>query len=786
MGEIIFPYFTPYQKNIFINNIVKRMSHKKSEIEVNLVNELAGSFWKIADKSLVGIYLIQDGIFKYVNPRLAEIFGYEPDELINKKGPLDLTSPKDHKRVKENIVQRLSQKVESINYEFTGIKKDSTTIEIEVYGSYITSMGKPAVLGTLLEITEKEELRKSEKKYKELAALLPQTIFEIDQNLNVTFVNQNGFAMFGYSEEDIKGGLDALQMLIPQDRKRASENIIKILSGEKLGGNEYTALKKDGTTFPVIIGATPILSKERIIGLRGFVIDNTEIKKSQEELRKLSQAVKQNPASIVITDTKGAIEYVNPKFTQLTGYSFEEVIGENPRILKSGELPQSVYKDMWNAITSGSDWFGEFHNKKKNGELYWENVSISPIKNEVGEITHFLAVKEDITDKKAAEAELKEAKGKAEEMSRLKSIFLANMSHELRTPMIGILGYAESLYNELREPEMKNMAGILLKSGNRLLDTLNSILDLSRIEANKIDFKFSDLNVSQIIKDSVSLFVTAANEKNLKIKLDIADENIYSMLDKRMFNQVIEHLINNAIKYTNEGEIKIELNKVQIGNDCFSQIKVSDSGIGIPKERQDIIFEPFRQASEGYSRKFEGMGLGLTITKKFIELMNGTISFKSQVGKGSVFTVRFPLVRKIHHGHDQLKKVDSAKKKMDPAAILLVENDRPSADIIKLFLHNIHKVDIALSGKSALEMVKEKKYNLILMDIDLGMGMNGLETASLIKQIRGYKNIPVVAVTAYAMLGDREKFIEAGCTEYIAKPFNRNALIELINKVLQN
>ena len=752
----------------------------KSEIDFNI----------LAEKSLVGIYLIQDGVFKYVNPKLAEIFGFTVEELVNKKGPKDLTFPGDFVKVDKNISDRLKGNLQSVNYEFRGLTKNNKIIFLEVFGSFVTYNGMPAILGTLLDITERkisfDKIKNSEKKFKDLAEMLPQMIFEIDSLGFLTYANNNALEVTGYSYEELKNGLPASELIIPSEREKVDRDFSEILNGKTLYNREYNILKKSGFTFPAEISASPIQSDEGIVGLRGFIIDKTENKRSQELLRILSRAVHQSPVSIIITDTEGSIEYINPKFQEVTGYSLEEIIGKNPRILSSKLKPASEYELLWNTIKAGSDWTGEFHNKKKNGELYWASALISPVKDSEGNITHFLGIQEDITERKKTEQELRISKDKAEEMNRLKSVFLANMSHELRTPMIGILGYAETLYSELIDPAYKEMALTLLKSGNRLKETLNLILDLSRIEADKVDINLDILNIPQVLKETVKLFQIAAIEKKIKLKLKVGSENIVSKLDKRMLVQIVENLINNAIKYTNKGDVIISAKRKFENGKEFSVIVIEDTGIGIPAENIEMIFEPFRQASEGYDRSFEGTGLGLTVTKKFVELLGGEISVTSKLGVGSKFTVKFPSAVVYQPEKDiyvtENKELYMREKK-EKLTLLLVENDAPSIDIIKIYLQEKYLVDAAIDGLTALQMAEKKNYSAILMDIDLGFGMNGLEVAQKLKKIPGYNKVPVIAVTAYAMLGDREKFLASGCTHYIAKPFDKFALVELLEDV---
>jgi PAS domain S-box-containing protein len=369
----------------------------------------------------------------------------------------------------------------------------------------------------------------------------------------------------------------------------------------------------------------------------GVSRDITERVNYENELRKLSSAVEQSPVSILISNLSGDIEYVNPTFTKVTGYTFDEVKGKNPRILSSGETPSEGYKKLWETIISGKTWQGEFHNKKKNGELFWEFASISPIKDVKGMTTNFIAIKEDITERKIAQMELIAAKEKAEEMNSLKTKFLANMSHELRTPLIGVLGYAEILKNDLKIAEQQAMAGTIHDSGKRLLHTLNLLLDLTRIESDKEDIYIRKIDVGEITIRAVKLFDINAANKNLLLTTSII-KNIKANLDERIFVQIINNLVNNAIKFTDKGKITVEIDSE---NDDVV-LRVRDTGIGIPEEKQEIIFEEFRQVSEGLNRRHQGTGLGLTITKKYIDILNGTISVNSKINHGSVFTVKIP------------------------------------------------------------------------------------------------------------------------------------------------
>jgi len=490
---------------------------------------------------------------------------------------------------------------------------------------------------------------------------------------------------------------------------------------------------------------------------------------------------------VVITDPKGNIEYVNEKFIEISGYSRNEVIGKNPRIWKSGHHDKKFYDELWSTLLSGNDYKCEMLNKKNNGELYWEASTISPLLDKKGKITQFVAIKADITEKKKMIEELIKAKEKAEEMNRLKSNFLANMSHELRTPLNGILGYAEVLSSSLEDEEYVKMSRTIHESGTRLSETLNLILDLSKAETEKIDIFAKNISILPIVQKVTKHFSEEAAKKNLQMETVISDENVFANLDANLFERAVSNLVNNAVKFTQSGKITVEVGREQ--ELCY--VKIKDTGIGIPEDKIELIWEEFRQVSEGLARRFEGTGLGLTIAKRIIELMGGTITVESKIGVGSVFTVKFSTTTSAAEA-DQIKNEDESaaqKQKTSQSAvspfssILYVEDDLINQNVVKFYLKNLYSVETVRDGISALQLVAEKKYDLILMDINLGGTMNGMAVTKEIRKMSQYLNTPIIAVTAYAMESDKKEFLSGGCSHYLAKPFERNQLLNLITSI---
>ena len=338
------------------------------------------------------------------------------------------------------------------------------------------------------------------------------------------------------------------------------------------------------------------------------------------------------------------------------------------------------------------------------------------------------------------------------------------------------------------------MSEEIFVSGKRLLETLNLILDLSKIEANKSEINAIETNLGDTAIDQVKKFEEQARKKNILLRISIKDDQTFSILDRRIFGQIINNLVSNAIKFTRKGSVSVEVYKKIKGDKQRAVLSVKDTGIGIPEESQKLIFEEFRQASEGLSRVFEGSGLGLSITKRFVELMDGEISVDSSVGVGSTFSVSFPLYRKekqIVLSDPELndeKVVENSEDKYDASlpTVLLVEDDISNAGVIEYMLQGVCNLDITSNGEDAVEMTMNKQYAAILMDIDLGVGMSGLEATKRIRKLSGYEKTPIVAVTALAMRGQKELFLAEGCSHYLSKPFDGQSFLNLMNEILND
>jgi signal transduction histidine kinase/ActR/RegA family two-component response regulator len=398
-------------------------------------------------------------------------------------------------------------------------------------------------------------------------------------------------------------------------------------------------------------------------------------------------------------------------------------------------------------------------------------------------------VKERTAELEKLNQELIIAKDHAEEMNRVKNYFLSNMSHELRTPLISILGFAELLESEITDPEHLEMLKSIREGGERLNNTLSSILEISKLEAEKGKVNLMPSLISEEINKKIELLKPMAQSKKLFIKNEIANQTIKAKIDKELFGQALFNLLNNAIKFTKQGGVFVLLNLDRNENCDWAVIKIIDTGIGISKEHMEKILIDFRQASEGLSRNYEGIGIGLSISKKIIELMKGRLEIESEVGKGTTVTIWLPAVieeeriKEIVYNRTRTIefKLEEGTEESIPS-ILLVEDNPLNRDLIHRMLKNKAKVTDAEDGASAIAYAQKMRYDLVLMDINLGEGIDGVEAMYLIRRIPGYMKVPIIAVTAYVMQGDKERFLREGFDEYMSKPFTRELLVEVISK----
>jgi PAS domain S-box-containing protein len=765
---------------------------------------------------------------------------------------------------------------------------------------------------------------------------IPDLIFVKDLQ-GVYLACNTAFAEFIGRKREQVIGFDDYRLFDQETAEEFRQNDRKMISEGKPRRNEEWVTYPDGSRVLLDTLKTPFIDSEgRINGLVGLSRDMTERKQAEEELKKLSTAVEQSPASVVITDPQGTIEYVNSKFCEVTGYSVEEAIGLNPRILKSGQTPPEVYQELWKTVTAGEDWRGELINKKKNGTLYWESVSISPITAGDGSVQFYLAVKQDITEAKQMEEsirekearfrgyfehsqvgmavtsptkgwieandqlqrmfgytldelhqmtwaeithpddleedakqfermlageidnytldkrfirkdgeivftnltvacireetgdvlrilasfqditerkqmdhdlherikeldeaqsamlnmmeDLDEEKARAEEATRAKSDFLANMSHEIRTPMNAVIGMAHLALKTELTPKQQDYLSKIQSSANSLLGIINDILDFSKIEAGKLDMEALEFDLLETLDNVANVITVKAREKeNLEV-LFYLDPEVPNFLigDSLRLNQILVNLGNNAVKFTEEGEIVLSA-KVSVRSDdkVTLQFSMRDTGIGMTAEQQNKLFQAFSQADTSTTRKYGGTGLGLTISKRLVNMMGGEIWTESESGQGTTFhfTADFGL------GKETVKKHFEPSPDLRGLKVLVVDDNATSREILQDILESFSfEVHLSASGKEALEEIEradnDEAFELVIMDWKMP-GMDGIEASRRIKNHQKLTQIPaIVLVTAYGREEVMRQADEIGLEGFLLKPVNSSVLFDAIMQAL--
>lgn len=489
-------------------------------------------------------------------------------------------------------------------------------------------------------ITERKQyetlLKQSHAQYTSIIDNMSDGFCVIDVEGNILEVNDAYCVMSGFSKTELlkKSVLDVDFFDPGEQMKKKINELIKIGSLSFDG----ILIRTNGERKYVEVHATYLKELNYVLA---FLKDITQRKSSEIELIKLSKAVMQSPVSILITDSNGNIEYANPKFSETSGYSLEELIGKTPRLLNSGCHTKEYFENMWDVILSGNDWVGEICNKRKNGQTFWESSTISPIVNEHGDITNYVNVKIDITEKKRMVEELIEAKEKAEKSDKLKSEFLSQMSHEIRTPMNALLNFTNLLRGELK----KNLTAETIEyieginsSGQRLIRTVDLLLNVSEVLAGTYKVTFLEIDLVKEILDKIkNEYLGLAKEKGLQFNLVLNSSNSQITADEYSIYKIFENLIDNAVKYTTEGAVTIKVEK----NNFDLKVSIEDTGIGISEEFMSNMFKPFTQEDSGYSKKYEGNGLGLTLVKKYCDLNGIEIEVKSRKQIGTKFTLTF-------------------------------------------------------------------------------------------------------------------------------------------------
>lgn len=736
-----------------------------------------------------------DGTILMVTDSALTMFGFKSKDEVVGHSIFDYIASDDLDRARFNISDMFQKEV-PVTKEYVAVRSDGSRFFVEINGDFIRNIeGDPeSLIFIVRDISERkrieEDLVKNEARFNQVAECAGVVVWEVDTYGLYTYVSPINKGVLGFSPEELIGKKHFYDFFAPEVKPDLTKAAFEVFSRKDVfQGFINPNVHKNGDLVILETSGLPILDdRGNLIGYRGADKDITKIEKAHELLKKSEEKFRNISEQlfdvVFITDTKGIITYISPAAISVFGYTLPEMTGKPfVQFLDETEIHKAV-TSFRNSISIGdTNSTHTFLMKRKDGTTFLGELS-SNVYFENNTPMGTMGVIRDITEKKLAEESLLKAKESAEESSRLKSSLLMNMSHELRTPLNGILGFSGLLAESLTNPEDKNMVDIITLSGIRLMSTLNSIMELAQVEANRTQLEMEVFDIGSYTTELLKKHRKLFEHKKIQLVTSIEPE-IHINLDKKIFGSIAFHLIDNAVKFTETGSISIIVKKEQTDNLPWVLLIVKDTGKGITEEQLKYIFDAFRQGEEGFGRSYEGTGLGLTLCRKFAHLLGGKIDVESKIGIGSTFTVRFPLLPEgaialpevvTEERPDELPEPDKKRK------VLVVEDNENNAELVAIYLKNNFDCDIAYDGMQALKMAYINDYDVILMDINLGRDMDGIKATQEIRKIERYAGRPVIAITGYSAKSEIQFILEHPFDSVLTKPFDKQGLLEIISK----
>lgn len=491
------------------------------------------------------------------------------------------------------------------------------------------------------------------------------------------------------------------------------------------------------------------------------------------------------PAAYVIFDPDGLVMDINVTGVDLLQVTRQRILQKPFWLYVCSNHRDRLARHIKTVIERSEEKVCEMQLERKDGSRIWGRLHSAPHHSHDDKPQVRTALI-DITERKELEEELISAREEAVQATQAQRAFLSNMSHEIRTPLTSVIGFAEALGDMAASGEQREFASAIAGSGQRLLDTLNSVLDYTRIQNQDERVSLTRLDVAEQVSECVRTLQPQAGTKGLELTFDSGVQQEHALLHEDYFGRVVSNMVSNALKYTEEGRVTVRV----VGHDDEVEVRVEDTGIGIEEALLDRIFEPFLQAESGPERKHEGVGLGLSITKRLVDRMNGRLAVESRVGDGSRFSAFFPRlaseqrVPATDRAASERRAAGQSTARLSEATILVVEDNDDTRQLVQIFLKAADRVVGVASSAEALQSLEDEVFDGVLLDINLGEERTGLELIDEIRTISDYQNVPIVAFTAYALPGDEERFMQAGFDGYVQKPFTKRQLLRTLNQVL--
>ena len=756
-----------------------------------------------------------DGRLLDINQAGLDLFGYSRKEMELLQVQETYENLADFHRLQEEL--RVKGVVK--DFEARLRKQDGTLMDC-----LITTLGVRDEQGRLIgfqgilqDISEKKkarrELEDSHRRFSDLAAITGEWIWEVNPEGRYTYSNNQVEKILGYEPYEILGR-HFYDFLLPEEKKELKAEAVKIRrSRHPINDFIHRNLNRNGEVRWLLTNALPMFSESgEFAGYRGSDRDVTSWIETREALVSANQMAdyirRVIPSGLFTVDLHKRISSWNDMAAEITGYTLEEVVGKECTLFAS--TPCNEHCGLLNLGVPKPIYGRECTIRRKDGSTRSIMKNVNLLKDVAGSIIGGIESFEDITDRKAAEETLRSAKEEENALNRQlseaieraqqmalqaeaanisKSQFLANMSHEIRTPMNGIIGFSSLLLETPLTEEQREYVETIAASGNQLLSLIGDILDFSKIEAGKMTVEQAPFNLGRILKEVIDLVSVKAREKGLEIIIDTPDQIPLEVVgDPLRFRQILTNLMGNAIKFTERGHIRIRVALQEMeGEKPSYRFDVEDSGPGIPLDRQKAIFEKFTQADGSVTRQYGGTGLGLAITKELVELMGGKIGIKSRPGQGATFWFILPLGQ----GGTPESEIfpEQSKTPVAPAfwpqglRVLLAEDQPVNQKLARKMLEQLgSRVTLAGNGREAVRRVKTDEYDLIFMDCQMPE-MDGYEAVGLIRRLSPpKKNIPIIAMTAHVLEGDRNRCLAAGMDDYVGKPIRREDLAAILTK----